>query len=190
MYGLNSTTELLRNWFVEKVLGPLVEQIEQVDTAFTAAGMNHLCIRHTHMITPSLLDLKDKPRTLTDLFQKHGNEPLVKLRMRVERFMQRATEGDRGHLIERLKALTKDNYMLSYDPSTDSRYILLLFGAFMDEHYDANASFTLTHIAMYPNPPSTSPYTIQIQEHSHKQYQLITHDAILRPVSNPASILL
>jgi hypothetical protein len=190
VYGLNSATELLRKWFVEKILGPLMDQIEKVDTAFATAGMNHLCTRHTHMMTPSLLDLKDKPRTLTDLFQKHGNEPLVKLRMRVERFMQRAAEGDRGHLIERLKALTKDNYMLSYDPSIDSKYLLLLFGAFMDEHYDANASFSLTHIVMYPNPPSTSPYTIQLHEHVHKEYQLITHDAILRPVSIPTSYLL
>lgn len=184
MYELNAATELLRNWFVEKVLGPLVEQIDQVDAAFIAAGMSHLCTRHTHTMAPSLQDARDKPRTLTDLFQKHGNEPLVKLRMRVERFMQRATEGDRGHLIERLRALTRDKYMLAYEPSLDSRHLLLLFGVFMDEHYDTYASFSLAHIAMYPDAPRTSPYTIQLHEHSQREYQLITHDTILRPVSN------
>lgn len=125
--------ENVRQWFTRKIILPLSEQIERVDQTLTASGLSHLCSRFpaTYSMAAKSLDgdrmrshlflssppafSEPKIQSLMDLAHSRPNDPTVRARLRIERYLSiAAIASHRATLIKRVSALAGGSFLNSH----------------------------------------------------------------------------
>lgn len=127
--------ENMRGWFIHKILLPLSQQITQVDQAFESAGLSHLSSRfpatysmaaksldgehrmrsHLFLSAPSASFNEPKIQSLLDLVHSRPTDPLVKSRLRIEKYLSIATiSSHRASLIKKIANLADGSFMNSF----------------------------------------------------------------------------
>ena len=129
--------ENVRRWFTRTILVPLSKQISQVDSALESAGLSHLSSRcpanysmaaksmdaefmSTHLcLTASTGFNEIKIQTLNDLERNRPNDPTVKARLKIEKYLGIALiSSHRISLIKRISALADGAFLGSFRPIT------------------------------------------------------------------------
>lgn len=130
---LDVYVENVRGWFVKKIIAPVAQQITQVDAQLEASGLGHLSCRFpaTYSLAAKSLDSQSassgnntaskshfylsapsnqgsKIQSLMDLVGSRPGDPLVKSRLKLERYLSLASlTVQRVALIKRISALSE-----------------------------------------------------------------------------------
>lgn len=214
--NMEQLTENLRVWFSKMILKPLLEDVEKVTTAFAKAGLDHLNPYHPasfgmtmaqqsfsgqsilkNMITVTPVS-GSQPQSLMDLAQTHKDDANVQKRLTIERYLSFASlAARRTHVISRIKALAKDNYMAAFNPAdgidSDTCILLCLFCTFMDENLPSsdffdNSPFSSKYFTPMGEAPSSKPDTIQLVHVATQTFQLVVGKHIFTSYSGPNSL--
>ncbi|KAL1915930.1 uncharacterized protein VTP21DRAFT_6318 [Calcarisporiella thermophila] len=170
--------ENMRKWMSEKIVQHVASRIDQVDAELAKLELGHLscsmaslagegadAVRlETPVTSGSLFSANtnatstwfgsqsaqsEKPKTLTDLFRRFGNLPVVRERLKLEKYLTMRGYGDRAYIIERIKTLSLGGVLAAYrwdggavtwgdnkkwtpDQPTDAHLLMHLFCSFMD----------------------------------------------------------
>lgn len=131
--------ENVRRWFTRKLLIPLSKEINRIDSALESVGLSHLSSRcpanysmaaksmdaeimssHLCLTAPSGFN-DSKIQTLNDLERTRPNDPIVKSRLILEKYLSIALiSSHRVSLIKRISALADGSFLASYHCSLSS----------------------------------------------------------------------
>lgn len=215
-FCMDQLTENVRIWFSKMILKPLFNDINEVTAAFSKYGFDHLNPYHPASfgipMTNSSLNgqsiLKNmititpvsgsQPQSLVDLAQTHKDDSFVQKRLRIERYLSFASlAARRAHVISRIRALAKDNYMAAFSPldglDSDTDILLYLFCTFMDENLPSsdffdNSPFSSKYFKPIGETPSSKSDAIQIVHVAFQTFHLVAGKYVFTSYCGPNNL--